>query len=78
MAMGSSLVSGNTSFFLSQVAFLMDSFVHLERPEILRNLCKHRGFCFVPFLRLLCPCLSIVKAADYCTTALGAGSQTEH
>lgn len=49
MAAGPSLISGNTSFLLSQVAFLMGSFVHLERPKILRNLEKHMGFCFVPF-----------------------------
>jgi len=56
--------AGNASFLLSQVAFLMGSFVHLERPKILRNLEKHMGFHFVLSLQLLCARFLIPEAAE--------------
>lgn len=64
MAVGPALIAGNASFLLSQVAFLMGSFVHLERPKILRNLGKHMGFHFVLSLQLLCAQFLIPEAAE--------------
>lgn len=64
MAVGPALIAGNASFLLSQVAFLMGSFVHLERPKILRNLEKHMGFHFVLSLQLLCARFLIPEAAE--------------
>lgn len=65
MAVGPALISGNASFLLSLVALLMGSFVHLERPKILRNLEKHMGFLFMLSLQLLCAWFLIAEAVEH-------------